>query len=183
MWANRHDEIAWVVRERFDRRRDDPSDCAAPTGMNGGDMPAWWVTDQHRDTVRGASCDTVACTPNDQPVPFEVGDHLGTLAGRDLVNGGSVHLSQLEESLRTEIDRAQEACSVFANGGLVVANVIAEVQCVVRCTAHASEACRKSVAETVPIQKGRMQRMHGELYTTTDLREPQLRARAGTLGT
>ncbi len=71
-----------------------------------------------------------------------------------------MHLSLLKQTLDAKPQALGEAGSVFTNGNLIVTQVEAQVEAVVRSCAHPSQARGKRVAESVLIQKGGMQAAH-----------------------
>lgn len=175
--ADRHDELGWIVSERLDRSRHDPRDGTAPTCVHGRSMSAWWVPNQDRDAIRGAGCDSAFCDADDQPISLGVCNRFRAIAERDHANHGSMDLSLFEKAITRETDRAQEAFAVFADGVFIVANVIPEVQCIARRTAHPPKTCCETVSKAMLIQKGRTQSTHTMLHTMTTLHEPQVRAK------
>jgi len=78
-----------------------------------------------------------------------------------------MHLSLLEQAVDTKPEALGESGSVLANGDLIVTQVEAQVEAVVRGRAHPVQARRKRVAESVPIQKGGMKGAHGGMFSTT----------------
>ena len=64
-----------------------------------------------------------------------------------------MHLSLLEQTVDAKPQALGEAGSVFANGDLIVTQMEAQVETVVRCGAHPAQARGKRVAESVLIQK------------------------------
>jgi hypothetical protein len=181
--ADRYDELGWVVGKRLDPRGHDPSDCAAPTGMHRSHMSAWRVPYQDWDAIRSTCRNSVLSNADDQPVPLDVGDRFRTIAGEDLANRGSMHLSLFEKAIACETDCSQEAFAVFADCVLVVAKMIPEVQRIVGRAAHASAARCETVTKAMSIQKGRVQDGHTVFHITTTLRHPQLRAKKRSFAT
>ena len=76
-----------------------------------------------------------------------------------------MHLSLLEQAVDFEPETLGESSSVFANGDLIVPQVEAQVEAVVRGSAHPAQARGERVAESVLIQKGRMQGAHGWVFS------------------
>lgn len=76
-----------------------------------------------------------------------------------------MHLALLEQAIDTKPEALGESGSVLANGDLIVTQVEAQVEAVVGCGAHPSQARRKRVAESVLMQKYRMQGAHGAMFS------------------
>lgn len=80
-----------------------------------------------------------------------------------------MHLSLLEQAVDVKPETLGESGSVFVNSDLVVAQVGAEVEAVVRCCAYAAQARGKRVTESVLIQQGRMQGTHDAMFSMAQL--------------
>ena len=83
-----------------------------------------------------------------------------------------MHLSLLKQAVDTKPEALGESGSVFANGDLIVTQVEAQVEAVVGCDAHSTQARRKRVAESVLMQKYRMQGAHGRIFSTPESGQP-----------
>ncbi len=67
-----------------------------------------------------------------------------------------MHLSLLEQTVDAKPQALREAGSIFTNGDLIVAQMEAQVEAVVRRCAHPAYARGKRVAESALIQKSGM---------------------------
>jgi hypothetical protein len=75
-------------------------------------------------------------------------------------------LSLLEQAVDAKPEALGEAGAVFANGVVIVTQVKPQVEAVVGCGAHPAQARAKCVAESVLIEKVRMQGTHAGVFST-----------------
>lgn len=132
---------------------------------------------QDRYTVCRASRHSHPIDPDDERVAFRVDDRMSIVRIDDLAYAGSVHLPLLEETLRSEPEAFCKPHAILSNRCVVVTEVKAQVQRVVRRLAHTARSRRKRVTETVTIQKGGMQCTHSVCSSMANLRRPQAQAR------
>ena len=152
--TNRDDDLGGVVRKGIDGSRHDTGDRATPASVSRAHVPARWMREQHWDAVGRSRGDPNAFDARDERIAFLIGDRFGEVCIRDRSHPGPVHLSLLKQTVDTEPEAGSEAGSVFADGGLVVAQVQAQVETVVRRDAHSAQARGKSMSKPVLIQKG-----------------------------
>jgi hypothetical protein len=88
-----------------------------------------------------------------------------------------MHLPLLEEAIARKIEALGQARPVLTNRVIVITQMETEVERVVWCSAYATRSCRERMAETVPIQKGGMQRTHIVVFSMARLRELPLQAK------
>lgn len=151
--TDRNDELGRVVRKGIDGARHDPGDRATPASVRRSYVPARRVREQHGDAVGRSRGDPDPFDAGDQRIALLVGSRFGEVARKDGSHPGPVDLSLLEQTVDTKSEASGEAGSVFADGGLVVAQVEAQVEAVVRRDAHSADARGKPMSEPVPIQK------------------------------
>ena len=100
--------------------------------MNGGNVSAWRVCDQHWDAIGRTRCDCEALDSGDQAISFVVRRGSGEIGPRDLAYVSSVHLPLLEETVDRESEAFCESSAVLPDGDVIIAQVKTEVQRVVR---------------------------------------------------
>lgn len=152
--TDRDDELGGVVRKCVDGARHDPGDRATPASMSRAHVPARWMPEQHWHAVGRSRGDPDPFDARDEGIAFLIGDRFGEVCVGDGSHRGPVHLSLLEQPVDIKPEASGKAGSVFADGGLVVAQVEAQVEAVVGRDAHTAQARGKPMAEPVPIQKG-----------------------------
>jgi putative sterol carrier protein len=126
-----------------------------------------------------AGRDGETLTAGDERIPFGVSDRGSRIRSRDFANECSMNLTLLEQSFGLDAQALRETRSVLSHCIVVVAEVESQVERVVRRLAHAPRASREDVHESVPIQKGGMERSHIVCCSTASLRERSWRAKRG----
>jgi hypothetical protein len=154
--TDRHDELGRVVCKGVDRARYDPGNRATPSGVRRANVPARWMRDQHRHAIGCSRGNAHAFDARDQRIAFFIGNRFRELDVRDHAHPSPVHLPLLEQTVDAKPEALGEAGSVLANRDLVVTQMEAQVEAVVRCGAHPAQARGKRVVESALIQKGGM---------------------------
>lgn len=175
--ADCHHELGRVVRKRIDGPRHDPSNRAAPTGMQCANVPARRMRDQHGHTVSRARSNANPFDPRNQRIAFLVRHQFGNVGGRDLAHLGPVDLPLLEEPSAAKPEVLGKLRAIFANRFIVIAKMEAQVERVERRRADPAHSRRESMPETVPIQKGGLQGAHVVVFSTPKLRSGSAGAR------
>lgn len=164
--TDRYDELVGRVRKGVYGARYDPGNRTTPSSVHRAHMPARRMGDQHRHAIRCPRRDANAFDSRDQRIPFFIGDRFHEVRVGDGSHPSSMHLALLEQAIDAKPEALGETASVLANGDLVVPQVEAQVQAVVGGGAHPARARGKRMAESVLIQKGRMQGAHGGVFST-----------------
>lgn len=146
--------------------RYDSGNRATPSSVRRANVPARWMRDQHRHAIGRSRGNADAFDARDQRITFFFGDRFREVGAGDIAHPSPMHLSLLEQTVDTKPKALGEAGSVFANGAVIVTQVEAQVEAVVRCGTHPAQARRKRVAESVLIQKSGMQGAHLGLFST-----------------
>jgi len=175
--TDRNDELGWIVRKHFDGSRHDPGHRAAPASMHCTDVPARGMRDQNRDAIGRPRSSPEAFVARNERVTFQLGNRLSDIEPRDLAHVSPVHLPLLKEAITRKVQAPDKARTVLADRFVVVGQMKTEVERVVWRDAHTTRSCRKRMTETVPIQKGGMQRTHIVVSSTARLHEPLLQAK------
>jgi len=170
--TDRDHELCRIVRERLDGSRHDPGHRTPPTGVNGGNVSAWRVRDQHWDAIGRTRCDCEALDPGDQGISFVVGSRCCEIGPRDLAYVSSVHLPLLEEMVDRESEAFCESSAVLPDGDVIIAQVKTQVQRVVRRKAHPARTRCKRMSKPVPPEKDRMQAGHDARVACRDCTGP-----------
>ncbi len=152
--ADRGHELAGVVRHGLDCLGDDARDRASPPCMHGSNVPSPWVGEQNRHAVGSSSRNCVPGDARDERIALRIGNCHGVVVGRDLSNEGAVNLALLEETIERNAEALRESRAVLANGIVVVAQVKAEVQRVVRRFAHPAVTRGERMLKAVPSEQG-----------------------------
>lgn len=79
-------------------------------------------------------------------------------------------LPLLVDSVERDAERLGEASAILVNRIVIVAEMKAQIERVVRRAAHATRARGKEVSKPVPIQKGGMEPAHSVCCSTPSLR-------------
>lgn len=166
--TDRDHELCRIERERLDGSRHDPGHRAPPTRVNGSNVSARRVRDQHWDAIGRARCDCEALDAGDQAISFVVSSRHREIGPRDLAHVSPVHLPLLEETVDRESEALCESSSVLPDGDVLIAQMKTEVQRVVRCDAHPTRPQCKRMAKAVPPEKDRMQTGHVDRVACRD---------------
>ncbi len=136
------------------------------------------MRDQHRHAVGRSRGDADAFDSRDQRIPFFIGDRVREVGARDRSHLGPMHLALLEQAIDTKPEAIGETAFVLVNCHLIVTQVEAQVEAVVGCGAHATQARGKRVAESVLNQKGGMQSAHRGMFSTPNSGQRAVRLRS-----
>ncbi len=177
MRADRDQELARSVAKRTKGVRHDTGHCTTPASVNRGDVAGRSVSDQQRNAVRGTRRHRNARVAGDKRIPACIGDRRRVVHGRHRTHFDAVHLALLKKGIERYPEAFGEASPVLVDCGVVVAEVVTEVERVVGRSAHSSVARGEDVTKTVLLQKRRMQDTHSVCSSMARLREPLRRAK------
>ena len=156
--------------------RHDAGHCTAPASVNRSDVARWGVSDQQRNAVGGTRRHGDVGITSEKRIAFGIGDRRGVVGGRHRMHFDAVNLALLEQSIERYGEAFGEASTVLVDRGVLVAEVVAEVERVVGRSAHSPVAGGEDVAKTMLLQKGRMESTHSVCSSMARLREPLRRA-------
>jgi len=121
--------------------------------MHGGDMPASRVSEENRYAVGSSSGDCEPRHTRDERVTLSIRDRRSVIGCCDLSHRRAVNLALFKQAIERDPQALRESPAIIANGIVVIAQVKAQVQGVVRRRAHPALARGKHVLKSVPSKK------------------------------
>lgn len=121
--------------------------------MHGGDMPASRVSEENRYAVGSSSGDREPRHTRDERVTLSIRDRRSVIGCCDLSHRRAVNLALFKQAIERDPQALRESPAIIANGIVVIAQVKAQVQGVVRRRAHPALARGKHVLKSVPSKK------------------------------
>lgn len=132
VWADCDYELAGVMRESKESPWDNARHRPSPPGVDRSDVATRRMGDQDRNAVRRTRSDSDAFRSRNERIALAVRDGLLCIGRGDLTNGLAVHLSLLEQAIRTQPDQSSETHAVLPHRPVIIAQVKTEVERVVR---------------------------------------------------
>ena len=179
--TDRNQELARGVTEGTKRVRHDAGHCTTPASVNRSDVAGRGVRDEQRNAVCGTRRDGDVGITSKKRIAFGIGDARRVVHARHHAHFDAVNLALLEQSIERYPEVLDEASPILVDRSVLVAEVVTEVERIEGRSAHTAMARSEGMAETMPLQKDRMQRTHSVCSSMARLRELLRRARSRVL--
>ena len=165
VWTDRRDQLGRVMTQRLDGSGHDTGHRAPPTRVHCCNVPARRMRDQHRHAVGRARGDPKAFRAGDERVPFRIRRGFNNSRLGYLPHLGPVHLPLFKQAIAAKPEALCKARAILLHRVVIITEMKAEIERVVRRGAHSAETRCECMAKSVPVQKGGMHHGHIVLFS------------------